>query len=122
MGRPKGSKSGYTRRSAEEKYELIRVVLEGDCSAKQLAKRTGINPGTISAWVKKYTEGGMEALKDERKPGSPIARYANTKHLTKLEQAEYENMQLKIENARAPRTRRRIGQNESLHLKRIRSD
>ena len=100
MGRPKGSTGMYIRRSVEEKYEIIKLVLEGEYSISQVSKSTGINIGLISTWVKKYTEGGKEALEDTRKPGNPLARYQSKKELTPLEALEYENMKLKIENAR----------------------
>ena len=54
----------------------------------------------LSIWVKKYNEGGIEALKNKRKPGNPLVKYSRRKELTELEQLEYENMLLRIENLR----------------------
>ena len=38
MGRPKGRKSGYKFWTAKEKYDLILPIINGEISAKQLAK------------------------------------------------------------------------------------
>ena len=45
-------------------------------------------------------EDGIEALKNKRKPGNPLAKYSRRKELSELEQLEYENMLLRIENLR----------------------
>jgi len=54
----------------------------------------------LSSWVKRYQDGGIEALKNKRKPGNPLSKYQRRKSLTPTEQLEYENMKLKIENER----------------------
>ena len=36
----------------------------------------------------------------KRKPGNPLAKYSRKKELTEIEQLEYENMILRIENER----------------------
>jgi transposase len=56
--------------------------------------------GMLINWVKKYQEGGIEALANKRKPGNPLTKFQNRKTLTPLEQLQYENMKLKIENER----------------------
>ena len=42
----------------------------------------------------------MEGLKNKRKPGNPLAKYSSRKKLTEIEQLQYENMKLRIENER----------------------
>jgi hypothetical protein len=51
-------------------------------------------------WIKRYQEGGIEALANKRKPGNPLTKFQSRKTLTPLEQLQYENMKLKIENER----------------------
>jgi len=88
----------------------------------QIGKDNDISVGQMSTWVKRYQEGGIEALENKRKPGNPLSKYQNKKELTELEQLQYENMKLKIENLRlkkgytteevmAIRQKRRLGKN-----------
>ena len=100
MGRPKGSKSGYTHRTAQEKLDIITPVINGEISATQHGINLGISDGTIIRWIHQYQEGGIEALENKRKPGNPLAKYYNRKELSYTEQLEYENMKLRIENER----------------------
>jgi len=98
MGRPKGGKNKEW--SAEEKLKVIRRVLEGETSSHQIQKHEGINLGMISTWIKKYQDKGIEGLINKRKPGNPLTKFQSRKNLTKLEQLQYENMKLRIENER----------------------
>jgi len=98
MGRPKGGKNKYW--SKEAKYEYVQLVLSGEASATQLGKKNSVSCGMISTWIKKYQEGGIEALENKRKPGNALAKYTRRKELTELEQLEYENLKLRIENER----------------------
>ena len=98
MGRPKGGTNKYW--SKEAKYEYVKLVLSGEVSATQLARDNNISDGMISTWVKKYEEGGIEALENKRKPGNPLVKYARRKELSEKEQLEYEILKLKIENLR----------------------
>ena len=103
MGRPKGIKSERPNKywSKEEKYEFVQLIIAGKVSAKELARANGMKSnGMLITWVKRYQEGGMEALENKRKPGNPLARYQSKKTLTPLEELQYENMKLKIENER----------------------
>ena len=54
----------------------------------------------LNNWIKKYREFGENALENKRKPGNPLSKYQFKKDLSKLEQLEYENMKLRIENER----------------------
>lgn len=65
-GRPKGEKNKYW--SAEEKYKVIKSILDYDLTSGEVTRRTGINNGMLSKWVKKYKEYSMEGLKNKRKP------------------------------------------------------
>ena len=103
MGRPKGVKSERPNRywSKEDKYEFVRLILSGEASAKELARANGMKSnGMLITWVKRYQEKGLEGLENKRKPGNPLAKFIMRKELTPLEQLQYENMKLKIENER----------------------
>ena len=95
MGRPKGGTNRYW--SKEAKCEYVKLVLSGEISAKQLGKENNVSHSMILHWVKRYQEGGIDALENKKKPGNPLTRYINRKELTPLEELQYENMKLRIE-------------------------
>ena len=98
MGRTKGGTNKYW--TAEEKYEVIKPIINFEKSSSQVTKETGINNGMISVWVKKYNEDGLNGLENKRKPGNPMSSLMNKKNLTDIEKLELENMKLRIENER----------------------
>jgi len=98
MGRPKGGTNRYW--SKEAKYEYVKLVLSGEISARQLGRDNDIHMGMMSSWIKRYQEGGIDALENKRKPGNPLLRYQRLKELTPMEELQYENMKLRIENER----------------------
>jgi transposase-like protein len=95
MGRPKGGTNRYW--SKEAKYEYVQLVLTGEISAKELGKENNVSDSMIASWIKRYEDGGMDALENKRKPGNPLVRYQNRKELTPMEKLQYENMKLRIE-------------------------
>lgn len=98
MGRPKGGTNKYW--TAEEKYKVIKPIINFEKSSSQVTKETGISNGMISVWVKKYNEGGLNGLENKRKPGNPMCSLMRRKNLTDIEKLELENMKLRIENER----------------------
>jgi transposase-like protein len=58
---------GHKIRSAEEKLELIEPCLKQEVSIKLQSTMSGINTGTLFAWIKAYNEYGIHGL--ECKPG-----------------------------------------------------
>lgn len=102
MVRPKGRPKGGTNRywSKEEKLRIVKRVIKGNESQTTVAKSEQISDGMLSTWIKKYLELGDEGLLNKVKPGNPLAKYQNRNQLTKLEQLEFENMKLRIENER----------------------
>jgi len=54
----------------------------------------------IYKWKAAYLEHGIEGLENSVKPRNPLSKFQNRKNLTELEQLQYENMKLKIENSR----------------------
>ena len=97
-GRPVGGTNRYW--SAEEKYTVIKPIINLEKSSAQVTRETGISNGMLSQWVKKYNNDGIEGLRNKKKPGNPLMRYSAKKSLTELEKLEYENMKLRIENER----------------------
>ena len=57
----------------------------------------------INNWIKAYRENGIEGLTSKKKPGNSLTKYSNKKNLTEMEQLQYENMKLRIENERLKR-------------------
>ena len=86
--------------SKEEKYKFVYMVISGEKSTSAVGKEFNISQSMVSKWVRRYNEGGIEALENQRKPGNPLAKYSRRKELTPIEQLEYENMLLRIENER----------------------
>lgn len=92
----KGQK--FKQWTAEEKYKIIKPVLDIEKSTHDITRETGLNNGMINNWIKAYRENGMDGLTPKRKPGNPLMKYSRRKELSKEEQLEYENMKLRIEN------------------------
>lgn len=97
-GRPKGGTNKYW--SADEKYQVIKPILDFEKSSSQVTKETGISNGMLSTWVKKYNEKGKEGLNNNKKPGNPLSKFSSKKNLSCIEKLQYENMKLRIENER----------------------
>jgi transposase-like protein len=102
MGRPKGSISKKPNNywSKEAKLEYVQLIMKGEASMSELSRNNQISLGMLSMWVRRYREGGVEALENKRKPGNPLSKYQSKKQLTDLEKLQYENMKLRIENER----------------------
>ena len=84
----------------EQKYEIIKPVMECEISLNQQARNYEISEENIFKWIKRYKEKGINGLENKRKPGNPLAKYSMRKELTDIEKLEYENMVLRIENER----------------------
>lgn len=97
MGRPKGGKNREW--SKEQKFEVVKYRLNGHTNDDTCA-HFRIGKEQLRTWIKRYNEQGIEGLQNKRKPGNPLAKYSSKKELTPLEQLEYENMLLRIENER----------------------
>ena len=69
-------------------------------SCWEIEREDGINHSITNNWLKKYNERGIEGLENKKKPGNPLAKYSNKRNLTDIEQLQYENMKLRIENER----------------------
>lgn len=94
----KGQKFKYW--TAEEKYQIINPALELEKSTWDITRETGLSNGMINNWIKAYRENGMGGLTPKKKTGNPLSKYSGKKNLTEIEQLQYENMKLRIENER----------------------
>lgn len=98
MGRPKGGVNRYW--SKEEKLRIVKRVVENHESTIDVSTSERISNGMLNNWVKKYLKVGEEGLQNKVKPGNPLVKYSSRKKLSDLEQLQYENMKLRIENER----------------------
>lgn len=97
MGRPKG---GTNREwSKEQKLDVLNYFFDGH-TWKETIKQFNVSRSQIKKWLGKYKEQGIDGLQNKCKPGNPLVKYVNRKTLTDMEQLEYENMLLRIENER----------------------
>ena len=61
----------YKIRTAIEKYIIIKPVLDGTTSLQTRSYEVGIFIGTLSSWLKKYSQNGLDGLKCLNKKGRP---------------------------------------------------
>jgi transposase-like protein len=73
--------------SPEFRDEAVKMVIEGDRSAAQVARELGINPGTLGNWVAQY----RKAHPVDEEPLSVSDR-------ARLRELERENQELKMRN------------------------
>ena len=86
--------------SKEDKLKLINEVLLNCKSTEQVAKEHDISGGMLRGWIIKYNNDGLDALENKKKPGNPLSKFSKRKNLSEMEQLQYENMKLRIENER----------------------
>lgn len=98
MGRPKGGKNREW--TIDMKLQVINFYFEGHSVIETMHQFDITSKKFFYKIINDYNNGGIEALKSKRKPGNPLSKYSNRKELTEIEQLEYENMILRIENER----------------------
>jgi len=98
MGRPKGGKNKEW--STEEKLRIITRIMNGEGSSAEIGNEENVSDGQIRNWVYKYKRKGIKGITNKKKPGNPLTKFQARKNLTELEQLQYENMKLRIENER----------------------
>jgi len=54
------------RYSASEKLEIIRLVEQSSLSVQQTLTRLGLRRSTFYGWLKRYQEGGIDGLEDQK--------------------------------------------------------
>ena len=76
------------RFTASEKYELIQLVQDSDLSVRQTLSRLSIHRSTFYGWLKRYDEGGVDALEDRKpEPATVWNRIAPSHRQTMLNMA-----------------------------------
>lgn len=80
MGRPKGGKN--KRWSTEEKLRIVRRYFDERIGQWTIAKEENISRGQVHSWIKKYLEGGPDALENRKKTGNQFAALQTSKSLT----------------------------------------
>ena len=50
----------------EEKYEIIKPILDFELTSGEVTRRTGINNGMLSIWVRKYKKDGKQYPKQPK--------------------------------------------------------
>ena len=63
-GRPKGGTNKYW--TAEEKYKIIKPILDGEKSTMQVTRETGLSNGMINNWIKAYRQNEIKGLKAKK--------------------------------------------------------
>ena len=83
--------------ASNQKYEVLKYMHDNQLSITETGVISGIRPGTISQWEKRYLENGIEGLKDKKKGRKPRVQKPKPPK-TRLEELEEENLNLRIEN------------------------
>ena len=83
--------------SKDDKLRLINEVLCGK-SSEEVARDNDISGGMLRGWIIKYNKYGTDSLENTKKPGNSLSKYSRKKNLSEVEQLQYENMKLRIEN------------------------
>ena len=96
MGTKKGTKP--RKWSKEEKLKLVQLHLNEKVSLMQIEKEYSVSNGLVSTWVKKYLNGGEEALVS--RSGNPYAALHTSKSLSEVERLRLIVAKQEIEIAR----------------------
>ena len=96
MGTRKGTKP--RKWSKEEKLKLVLLHLNEKVSLMQIEKEYSVSNGLVSTWVKKYLNGGEEALVSRN--GNPYAALHTSKSLSEVERLRLIVAKQEIEIAR----------------------
>ena len=86
--------------SKDDKLKIINEVLVNCKSSYEVAKEYDISSGMLRGWIIKYNKFGESSLENKKKPGNALSKYSRRKNLSEIEQLQYENMKLRIENER----------------------
>jgi transposase-like protein len=92
----------YTRSDATFRYKVVLDIEKNGISLTQASIKYGVSAGRLSIWLKKYRQGGIEALSITKKRGRPpgMGRPKKVqKPETELERLRREVQELKTENA-----------------------
>ena len=95
-----GTKKGIKPRkwSKEEKLKLVLLHLNENVSLTQIEREYSVSNGLVSTWVKKYLNGGEEALVS--RSGNPYAALHTSKSLSEVDRLRLIIAKQEIEIAR----------------------
>ena len=95
-----GTKKGVKPRkwSKEEKLKIVRLHLNENKSLMEIEREYSVSNGLVSTWVKKYLDGGEEALVS--RSGNPYAALHTSKSLSEVERLRLIVAKQEIEIAR----------------------
>jgi transposase-like protein len=96
MGTKKGAKP--RKWSKEEKLKLVLLHLNEKVSLMQIEKEYSVSNGLVSTWVKKYLNGGEDALVS--RSGNPYAALHTSKSLSEVERLRLIVAKQEVEIAR----------------------
>ena len=96
MGTKKGTKP--RKWSKEEKLKIVRLHLNENKSLMEIEREYSVSNGLVSTWVKKYLDGGEEALVSHS--GNPYAALHTSKSLSEVERLRLIVAKQEIEIAR----------------------
>lgn len=97
---PRNRKEPNRYWSKEDKLKIVKMIVDDGISMTQISKEKDMSLGMLHKWVHLYLNEGEDALENKKKPGNPLLKYSRRKELNPMEQLEYENMKLRIENER----------------------
>ena len=60
--------------TADEKYNVIKPIIDLEISLAQVGKNTGISNSMLHRWIKSYKENGYDGLKAKRKIAKPTEK------------------------------------------------
>lgn len=95
-----GTKKGVKPRkwSKEEKLKIVRLHLNENKSLMEIEREYSVSNGLVSTWVKKFLDGGEEALVS--RSGNPYAALHTSKSLSEVERLRLIVAKQEIEIAR----------------------
>ena len=88
--------------SAEFKESVVRYKKQNHLSGREVAARFNIpGPATIQAWERRYDEGGIQALTDQRGQKKSMSKHLNESPRKPLEEMSQEEMHAELQYLRA---------------------
>ena len=95
MSRSKGGKNkSWTK---EEKLRIVNRYLTEGIGRQKIADEEGIASGMLWNWIRKYQDGGPDALENKRKTGNVFAALHTSKSLSEVERLRLTVLKQEIE-------------------------
>jgi len=95
MSRAKGGKNkSWTK---DEKLRIVNRYLTEGVGRHKIAAEEGIASGMLWHWIRKYQDGGPDALENKRKTGNVFAALHTSKTLSEVERLRLTVLKQEIE-------------------------